>query len=108
MCLGKFRSKSAAVYGPKSPLHLSGYRCRLRRSTQHLLAVYSLESGTLRFFLDVDSSAARLGRAALERWGTGRFLAGSIVVGADWCFRSFLAARDFADRRNRLLRRWLR
>src|SRR6266851_7334445 len=37
-------------------------RCRLRRSTQHLLGVYSLEFEILEFFLDVDSSAARPGR----------------------------------------------
>ena len=40
--------------------------CRLRRSTQHLLGVYLLEFEILEFFLDVDSSAARPGRAALE------------------------------------------
>jgi hypothetical protein len=33
---------------------------------QHLLGVYSLEFEILEFFLDVDSSAARPGRAALE------------------------------------------
>jgi hypothetical protein len=37
-------------------------------------------------FWDVDSSAARPGRAALERWGTGRFLEESIVALVDWCF----------------------
>jgi DNA-binding CsgD family transcriptional regulator len=47
-----------------------------------------------------DSGAARPRPAALERWGTGRFLAGSIVVGADSCFRWFHAARDFVGRRN--------
>jgi|SRR6516162_3970999 hypothetical protein len=42
---------------------------------QRLLEVYSQESGTLAFFLGgVDSSAARPGRAALERRGTSRFL----------------------------------
>ena len=50
---------------------------------QHLREVYSQESGILRSFLGVDSSAVRPRRAALERWGTGRFLAGSIVVVAD-------------------------
>src|SRR5260221_307078 len=55
--------------------------CRLRRSTQHLLGAYSLGFGILRFFWGVDSSAARPGRAALERWRTGRFLAGSIAAG---------------------------
>src|ERR1700739_3342522 len=45
---------------------VTGKRCRLRRSTQHLLGVYSLEFEILEFFLDVDSSAARPGRAALE------------------------------------------
>ena len=40
-------------------------RCRFRRSTQHLLAVYSPEFGSPRSFWDVDSSAGRLGRAAL-------------------------------------------
>src|SRR5215472_11333145 len=42
----------------KMPLAF-GIRCRLRRSTQHLREVYSQESGTLRFFVGVDSSAAR-------------------------------------------------
>jgi len=48
--------------------HLSGLRCRFRWSTQHLLGVYSPESGILEFFLVVGSRAARSGRAALERW----------------------------------------
>ena len=47
-------------------LNLTDYRCRLRRSTQHLLGVYSLEFEIPEFFLDVDSSAARPGRDALE------------------------------------------
>ena len=34
--------------------HLSGNRCQLRRSTQHLRGVYSQESGILGFFLDVE------------------------------------------------------
>jgi hypothetical protein len=55
-------------------------RCRLRWSTQHLLGVYSQEPRSLEFFLDVDSSAARPGRAALEKRATGRFLAGSIRI----------------------------
>jgi hypothetical protein len=38
-------------------------------------------SGSPRSFLDVDSSAARPGRAALVRWGSGRFLGGSRVTG---------------------------
>ena len=37
------------------------------RSTQHLLAVYLQESGNPMSFLDVDSSVAIFGRAALER-----------------------------------------
>jgi hypothetical protein len=39
--------------------NLSDLRCRFRRSTQHLLGVYSLEFEIPEFFLDVDSSAAR-------------------------------------------------
>ena len=31
-----------------------GFGCRLRRSTQHLLGVYSLEFEILEFFLDVE------------------------------------------------------
>ena len=54
-----------------------------------------------KFFSGVDSSAARPARAALERWRTGRFLAESIAAGADSCFRSCHAARDFVDRRSR-------
>src|SRR6516164_188117 len=78
-----------------------GLSCRLRRSTQHLPAVYSPESEILRSFSGVGSSAARPGRAALERWGTGRFLEGSIAATADWCSRSCRAAKDSADRRSR-------
>jgi len=52
--------------------------CRLRRSTQYLLAVYLAESGSPRYFWDVDLSPARLGRVALVRWWPSRFLRGSI------------------------------
>src|SRR5260370_21433921 len=75
--------------------------CRLRRSTQHFVEVYSQESGILKSFWDVDSSAARPGRAALANSQTGQCLAGSIAVTADWCFRSYHAARGSADRRSR-------
>src|SRR6267378_3234122 len=51
---------------PSTVTHFSGNRCQLRRSTQHLLGVYSLEFEIPGSFLDVDSSAARPGRAALE------------------------------------------
>jgi hypothetical protein len=47
---------------------------RLRRSTQHLLEVYSQASQNLRSFSGVDSSAAQLGRAALENSQTGQRL----------------------------------
>src|SRR5262249_32672967 len=53
-------------------------RCRLRWSTKHLLAVYSQEFQSLKFFLGVGSSAARLGRAALASGQTGRCLAKAI------------------------------
>src|SRR5712692_6217616 len=82
--------------------------CRLRRSTQRLLEVYSQGSGILRFFSVVHSSAARPGRAALANRQTGRCLGGSIAVTADWCFRSYPVARDFADRRSRPSHPWLR
>src|SRR5260370_21991386 len=75
--------------------------CRLRRSTQHLPEVYSQGSGILGSFAVVDSSAARPGRAALANSQTGQCLAGSIAVTADWCFRSYRAARGSADRRSR-------
>src|ERR1700675_3637755 len=75
--------------------------CRLRRSTQHFVEVYSQESGILKSFWDVDSSAARPGRAVLANSQTGQCLAGSIVATADWCFRSYRAARGSADRRSR-------
>jgi hypothetical protein len=52
--------------------YFSGTPCQLRRSTQHLLGVYWPESGSLRFFLGVDSSGARLGRAALSDGGQVR------------------------------------
>src|SRR5882762_6738115 len=78
-----------------------GKRCRLKRSMQHLLAVYSQEFEIPESFLDVDSSAARPGRAALERWETSPFLAGSIAAAANLYFRLCHAARDFADRKSR-------
>jgi hypothetical protein len=71
-------------------------KCEFSGSTQHLLSVYWQESGSPTSFWDVDSSAARPGRAAVERWATGRFLGGSIVATVDWCFRSCRAARDSA------------
>src|SRR5260370_39649673 len=80
---------------------LSESGCRLRRSTQHLPEVYSQGSGILGSFAVVDSSAARPGRAALGKSQTGQCLAGSIAVTADWCFRSYRAARGSADRRSR-------
>lgn len=50
---------------PAAPVHqMSGYGCRVRRSTQHFVEVYSRESGILEFFWDVGSSAARLGRGS--------------------------------------------
>src|SRR6266481_900359 len=75
--------------------------CRLRRSTQHSPEVYSQESRILKSFWDVDSSAAKPGRAALANTQTGRCLGESIVGAADWCFRWFRAARDSADRKSR-------
>src|SRR5580700_5560083 len=84
-----------------------GNTCRLRRSTQHSLGVYSQESRTLKFFLDVGSSAARPGRAALETRGTDRFLAGNIAAAANWCFRWCHAAKDSADRRSTPAHPWL-
>src|SRR5271154_223058 len=80
--------------------------CRLRRSTQHLLAVYLPESGSPRSFWDVDSSAARPGRVALVRWGPGRFLGGSIVSTTDWCFHCCRAATDSAGRKSTLSHWW--
>jgi hypothetical protein len=68
--------------------------CRLRWSTQHLLAVYSQEFEIPAFFSDVDSSAARPVRAALESSQIGPFLGGSIALKGGWCFRSCHAARD--------------
>ena len=61
------RQHRLALFEKRSTgIHLSGKPCRLRRSTQHLLGVYSLEFEILEFFLDVDSIAARPGRAAIE------------------------------------------
>src|SRR5258707_12683561 len=57
---------SACGTSVRCQLPLPDKSCQLRRSMQHLLGVYSLEFGILEFFLDVDSSAARPGRAALE------------------------------------------
>src|SRR6202158_2364007 len=81
--------------------------CRFRWSRQHLLGVYSPEFGILGFFVGVGSGAARPGRAAPERWRTGRFLVESIVAGADLYFHSFHVARDFVDRRSRPAHSWL-
>src|ERR1700689_4532802 len=81
--------------------HLSDLCCQLRRSTQHFVEVYSQESEILKSFWDVDSSAVRPGRAALANSQTDQCLAGSIAVTADWCFRSYRAARESADRRSR-------
>ena len=83
------------------PVPFSGNGCRLRRSTQHLLAVYSQEFQSPAFFSGVDSGAARPGRDALASGQIGQCLAGSIAATADSCFRSSHAARDFVDRRSR-------
>ena len=85
----------------RTKLRMYDKGCRLHRSTQHFLEVYSQEFEILKSFWDVDSSAARPGRAALANSQTSRCLAGSIAVTADWCFRSYRAARDSADRRSR-------
>ena len=54
-------------------LEMSGYRCQLRRSTQHFVEVYSLEFGILKFFLDADLTAAPLGPDPLAYSRTGQF-----------------------------------
>src|SRR5215472_6622391 len=82
-------------------VQVTGLHCQLRRSTQHLLGVYSQGSGILKFFLDVDSSAARPGRAALESRQTGRFPWGSIALEGGLCFR--LCTRISRDAHFRLL-----
>jgi len=61
--------------------------CRLRWSTQHLLAVFPLESEILKFFSGVDSSAARLGRAALEKRAPGQYLARCLGCCGEWSTR---------------------
>src|SRR5580698_284523 len=83
-------------------LHLDGNGCRLNRSMQHFVEVYWREFEILRFFLDADLIAAPLGPGPLGCNPTGRFSEGSIVVIAHFCFRSSRAARDSADRRNKL------
>src|ERR1700735_2554440 len=88
-------------------LHFSGFRCQLRRSTQHFVEVYSLEFGILKFFWDADLTAAPLGPDPLAYSRTGQFSSGSIAPGADWCFRWCPVARDFVDRRSRLASSWL-
>src|ERR1700678_3062339 len=82
-------------------IHISGNACQLRWSTQHWREVYSQEFEILVSFLDVDSSAARPGRAALAKNRTGRCLEENIGAAADWCFRSCHAARGSADRRSK-------
>src|ERR1700751_6002036 len=84
-----------------------GKSCRLRRSMQHSVAVYWREFEILRSFLDADLTAAPLGPTALANSRTGQCRGRSIVVTADWCFRSTPAARDFADRRSRPAHPWL-
>src|ERR1700678_4074214 len=100
---GEVRSKNDLT--EPALLEMSDNRCRLRWSTQHWREVYSQEFEILVSFLDVDSSAARPGGAALAKNRTGRCLEENIGAAAGWCFRSCLAARDFADRRSRLAHR---
>src|SRR5579863_8710010 len=67
-------------------IHFTGNGCRLRRSTQHLPAVYLQEFGILRSFSVVDSRAARPGRAALESSQRDQCLVESTAVRADCVF----------------------
>src|SRR5258708_15805106 len=89
-------------------LDFSFYRGGLNGWTQHLLAVYSPESESLRSFSGVDLSATLLCPDGTGYSRTGRFSSGSIVVIAHLRFRSSRAAKDFADHRNRLSHPWPR
>ena len=53
--------------------HFTGNRGRLRRSTQHLLEVYSQEFEILEFFLGADLTAAPLCPDPLAYSRTGQF-----------------------------------
>jgi hypothetical protein len=76
----QFHLPAKSHYGTKCKLveyrlrYLYSYGCRLRRSMQHLLKGYLRESGILRSFSVVDSSAAQAGRAALANTEIGRYL----------------------------------
>ena len=85
----------------------SDYRCGFRRSTQHFLAVYSLESENLKFFAGVDLDASRSCPVGIACSRKGRFSSGNIGAAGGWCFRWFLVARGCADHRSKLSRSWL-
>src|SRR5271157_3287573 len=86
--------------------HFSGFGGGLNGSTQHFLEVYSQASENLKFFSDVDLSAALLRPDPTGYSRTGLFSSGSIVVRARLCFRSIRVARGSADHRSRLSHRW--
>ena len=69
---------------------MSGKRCQLNRSRQHLLEVYSQEFEILKFSSDADLTAAPLCPDPLANSRTGQFFWGSIVVIAHLWFRSVL------------------
>src|ERR1700722_16155113 len=71
----------------------SGKRCGLNWSAQHLREVYSQESGSPKFFADVDLDAARSCPVGIAGSRKGRFSSASIDAAGGWCFRSCLAAR---------------
>jgi hypothetical protein len=64
----KEKERSALKNSLTTPalLEMSGNRCRLRRSTQHWLEVYSPESGILKFFSDVFKRSATWSSCACE------------------------------------------
>src|SRR5271170_6340388 len=95
-------NRTSAVLG----LQMSGKCCQLNRSTQHFLEVYSQEFEILKFCLDADLTAAPPCPDPLAYNQTGRFPWGSIAVIAHLCFRLSRAAKDFADRRNKLSHPW--
>ena len=70
---------------PDPKIDLSGYACRLRRSTQHLLEVYSQESGILESFLALIQAQRDLVELRLSDWrqvGSSREILSQQKIGA--------------------------
>src|SRR5580692_10177933 len=96
---------TAFLSGGNSVVYDKG--CGFRGSAQHLRAVYSLESESPKFFVDVDLNVARFCPVEIACSRIGRFFSASIAAASGWCFRWFLVARGCADHRSKLSHSWL-